>query len=393
MEAKNPYIAYIRKVVITVTMALITTLIGLLFNHLAQTLTESVTQNLFPVGLVKNLNHYEKQIHEAIVNPDKINDRLSSLGGLDEIKEDIKANVLLPLKHPQIFFSKESSILRPSRGIILHGPPGTGKTMLARAIAAEANVPFLSLGLSHLENKYFGETNKLVQGLFSLARKIQPCILFFDEIDGIMKQRNELDQSAVYGLKTELLSQIDGMGNQPDDSIFIIGTTNNLKLLDPAIKRRLPKCYEVKLPNEAERLQILILKTADENISRDLLEWVSKQSKSSSGSDLSEIVRRASAFRLQDQCEDQMFRSQLEYATCIKDLYPLMSLKKKHFEKAFSAMNVSFDDDDEHEEAPPAAPSSSVAPSSSAALTSTSQPNSPKAIASLSTSIASVSTK
>ena len=356
METKNSYIVYIRKFVITVTMALITTLIGLLFNHLAQTITESISQNVFPVGLVKSLNQYEKQIHETIVNPDKISDRLSSIGGLEEIKEDIQANVLLPLKHPKIFFSKESTILRPSRGIILHGPPGTGKTMLARAIAAEANVPFLSLGLSQLENKYFGETNKLVQALFSLARKIQPCILFFDEIDGIMKQRNELDQSAVYGLKTELLSQIDGMGNQQDDSIFIIGTTNNLKLLDTAIKRRLPKCYEVKLPDESERLKILFLKTSEESIAPDLLEWVAKQTSNSSGSDLGEIVRRASAFRLQNQCEDEMFKSQLEYATCIKDVYPLMSLKKKHFEKALSAMNISYDDeedDNEEEEAPP----------------------------------------
>jgi len=342
-------------------MAVVTTLVGIIFNHLAQSLTDTVTQNMFPVGLVKNLNQYEKQIHENIVNPDKISDRLSSIGGLQEIKEDIQANVLLPLKHPQIFFSKESTILRPSRGIILHGPPGTGKTMLARAIAAEANVPFLSLGLSSLENKYFGESNKLVQGLFTLARKIQPCILFFDEIDGIMKQRNELDQSAVYGLKTELLSQIDGMGNQPDDSIFIIGTTNNLRLLDSAIKRRLPKCYEVLLPNESERLEIILLKTQDDKVSPDILEWVAKHTNNTSGSDLNEIIRRASAFRLQEQCQDQNFKSQLEYATCIKDIYPIMSLKKKHFEKAMTAMNISYSEDedmqeeDDEEEAPPIA--------------------------------------
>tara|TARA_B100000945_G_scaffold110231_1_gene87313 strand:+ start:294 stop:1379 length:1086 start_codon:yes stop_codon:yes gene_type:complete len=357
----NIYISYIRKILFTIIMAVITSVIGIILNHLMNSLTDSILPDSIPNIIssnkfTRNLNSYEKQIYETVIDPNTITDRLNIVGGLNEIKEDIKSNILLPLKHPKIFFSKESSILRPSRGIILHGPPGTGKTMIARAISAEANVPFLSLSLSSLENKYYGESSKLIQAIFSLARKIQPCIVFFDEIDGLMKQRNELDQSSVYGFKTELLAQIDGMGSRIDDSIFIIGTTNNLDYLDNAIKRRMPKLYEVQLPNRDERNIILRLKTNEDTIHDTIIQWAADNSEKYSGSDLSELVRRASAFRLQDQCQDEKFTSQLQFATCLEDIYPLMSLKKRHFEKAFEAMGTKIEKEDEEEAPPPPPP-------------------------------------
>lgn len=338
--------AVLKKIALTVIMAVVTTLIGIFINHLSNALTDNIT-NVFPTGKFGSMNGYERQIYENIVNPDRISDRMSTVGGLKDIKEDINANVLMPLRYPQIFFSKDSKILHPSRGILLHGPPGTGKTMLARVIAAEANVPFISLSLSALENKYYGESNKLIQATFSLARKLQPCIVFFDEIDGLMKQRNEMDQAAVYGFKTELLSQIDGMDSKESDSIFIIGTTNNITYLDPAIKRRLPKVYKMQLPTKEERRSILILKLAEEQVSDDILDRVATNSETMSGSDLAELVRRASALRLQDQCKDAHFKSQLEFATCIKDVYPLMGLTLKHFNDALIAMGISIDSDEE----------------------------------------------
>ncbi len=342
-------------------MIVITTVIGVLMNHLSNhlsnTLTHSIT-NVFPMKN-KSMNSYEKQIYETLVKGEDISDRLDTIGGLDDIKDDLKSNVLLPLKHPVVFFSKESSILRPSRGLLFYGPPGTGKTMLARAIAAEANVPFLSLSLSVLENKYYGESNKLIQAIFSLGRKIQPCIIFFDEIDGLMKQRSEFDQSSVYGFKTELLSQIDGMDSKENDSIFVIGTTNNITILDPAIKRRLPKVYEMKLPNESDRFKILQLKTKQEKLSDDLLNWICQRTDKYSGSDLSELIRRASAYRLQEQCEDEQFKRQLELATCVNDVFPLLNIKENHFRKALLAMGTQCEDIenseefDDEEEAPP----------------------------------------
>ena len=211
-----------RKILFSVFMMVVTTIIGILLNHMMNLLTNSI---LNTTDYNKSLNTYERQIQDYIIKPESITDTLANVGGLNDIKEDIKSNLLLPLQYPHIFFS--SALLMPTRGILLYGPPGTGKTLLARAIAHEANVPFISLSLSSLENKYYGESSKLIQGAFSLARKIQPCIVFFDEIDGLLRKRTDIDQSATYGFKTELLTQIDGMSSKKNDSIFVIGTTNN----------------------------------------------------------------------------------------------------------------------------------------------------------------------
>lgn len=307
----------------------------------------------------KGLDEYERQIESCIVNPQNIQDTLDNIGGLRHVKEDIRASVLLPLKHAKLFFS--SRRLMPSRGIILHGPPGTGKTMLARAIASEAHVPFISLSLSSLENKFYGESSKLIRGAFTLARKLQPCIVFFDEIDGLLRQRTETEQGASYGFKTELLAQIDGMESKHDDSIFIIGTTNNVEALDVAIRRRLPKVYEVELPNQDERLQILQLKLAEEDDLDDrTVRWLAEQTSGFSGSDLGELVRRACSARLRYQCRDPAFLHTIACAKCADDIS--QTFEKQHFVEALQSFGdkyaVQYDEDDENtenddEESPP----------------------------------------
>lgn len=351
--SNSTYINYMKKIALTCIMALVYSLVGFIINQFSQSITSSFTQFIPISKSMQHLNSYERQINDTKVNSEDIRDRLDFIGGLSKIKDDIQSNILLPLKHAHIFFSKESNILRPSRGILFYGPPGTGKTMLARAIAAEANVPFLSLSLSVLENKFYGESNKLIQATFSLARKLQPCIIFFDEIDGLMKQRHDSDQSSVYGFKTEMLAQMDGMGSKETDSFFIIGTTNNLTYLDAALKRRLPKHYEVALPSESERYDILKLKTSQESVPDQILKWVASIAENASGSDLSDIVRQAASFRLQDQCQNSMFKEQLENAKCFDDLHPLMILNRSHFEQALQMHGYTPYDAEEDEEAPP----------------------------------------
>ena len=311
------------------------------------------------------MNTYEHQIYENILNPNEINETLENFGGLSYIKEDIKTSILLPLKYPHIFFS--DTCLRPSRGVLLHGPPGTGKTLLARAVAKDAHVPFISLSLASLENKYFGESSKLIRGAFTLARKIQPCIIFFDEIDGVLRKRSEMDQSATYGMKTEILQQIDGIASKQTDSVFVIGTTNNLQSLDAAIKRRLPKKYEITLPTLHDRLEILKLKLDKEiDFEVSTLNWLAKVTHGFSGSDIDDLIRQSCSIRLKEYCKDDKFLLELKKAKHVRDLPPLSTLSRAHIIQALSH-NMKFkelvnyfishnndihEDDAEEEEAP-----------------------------------------
>ena len=259
---------------------------------------------------------YEHQIKACTLDSSTITERLSTIGGLQMIKDDINTNIMLPLKYPDIFL-KQKSILTPSRGILFCGPPGTGKTMLAKAIAAESGVPFIPITLSNIENKYYGESTKLLKAVFSYARKVQPCIVFFDEIDGFIRTRSDGDQACVYALKTEFLNLLDGMHTKNDDSFFVIGCTNVRNFLDPAIKRRLSKVYHIELPDESERSDILSL-ISDNNSA--LIRQIASNTKMFSGSDLKELHARASNERLKATTKCSSFIKKLSSDVKIQDV-------------------------------------------------------------------------
>lgn len=265
-----------------------------------------------------NMDSYERQIFKHVVRASDISERMSEIGGLARIKQDIRANVLVPLQYPHIFFGDDIRLV-PSRGILFHGPPGTGKTMLARAIAAEASVPFLSLSLSSLENKYYGESSHLVAATFTLARKMQPVIVFFDELDGMLRTRSDADQSCVYGFKTELLTHMDGIHTKKNDAIVVIACTNTLSKLDPAVLRRLPRSYKIDLPSQLEREEILRMRVGTD-LSEVELKAISACTHNYSGSDLSELCRRTMASHMQTLYTDPLFLNHLERATQPKDV-------------------------------------------------------------------------
>jgi len=136
-------------------------------------------------------------------------------------------------------------------GIILHGPPGTGKTMLVRCIAKESNLCLLKIESSSVENKLFGESTKSIRGAFSLAAKISPCLLFIDELDGIAGNRSILDQSHVTSMKTELMSCMDGYHGVYND-VILIGSTNILSHIDKAVQRRMRMHIKVDTPTKED---------------------------------------------------------------------------------------------------------------------------------------------
>ncbi len=198
------------------------------------------------------------QLMEVIEKP---NVRYSDIGGLDEQIREIREVIELPLKHPEIF--EELGIETP-KGVLLYGPPGCGKTLLAKAVAAEAGATFIAIVGSELVNKYIGEGARIVREVFALARRKAPAIVFIDEIDAIAAKRLELGTSGereVQRTLMQLLAELDGF--KPLDRVKVIAATNRIDVLDPALLRpgRFDRLIEVPLPNRAARIQIFKIHT------------------------------------------------------------------------------------------------------------------------------------
>lgn len=169
------------------------------------------------------------------------------MAGSEGLIKDIKEQVILPIKYS--LDHETDSLLKPPKGILLHGPPGCGKTLMAKAMATEIEAHFLNFDIATIKNKWVGETEKMATALFSLARKLEPCLIFLDEVDSFLSSRSEEDQSTESTLKAIFLQQWDGLTTNPDHHIIILAASNRLDAIDDAILRRLPLQFEVPLPD------------------------------------------------------------------------------------------------------------------------------------------------
>ncbi|PRD32367.1 UNVERIFIED_CONTAM: atad1 [Trichonephila clavipes] len=134
------------------------------------------------------------------------------------------------------------------RSVLLHGPPGCGKTMIAKATAREAGARFINLEVSSLTDKWYGESQKLAAAVFTLAIKIQPCIIFIDEIDSFLRSRDTFDHEATAMMKAQFMSLWDGLITDPDCQVIVMGATNRPQDVDRAILRRMPSMFHIGLP-------------------------------------------------------------------------------------------------------------------------------------------------
>ena len=231
----------------------------------------------------------EKILSEIVESKPDV--KFDDVVGLKEAKQILKEIIIIPNLRPDLF----TGLRAPPRGLLLFGPPGTGKTMIAKAVATECKCTFFSISASSLTSKYLGESEKLVRALFQLAYEMQPSVVFIDEIESILSKRKEGENDAMKRLKTEFLIQFDGVGSSEENRVLIIGATNRPFDLDPAVIRRLPKRVYVGPFNDEEKKGFIkkIISQNKCNITDEQFLQISKMCNNYSNSDLKELCREA----------------------------------------------------------------------------------------------------
>ncbi|XP_040407865.1 spastin isoform X3 [Cygnus olor] len=217
--------------------------------------------------------------------------KFDDIAGQDLAKQALQEIVILPSLRPELF----TGLRAPARGLLLFGPPGNGKTMLAKAVAAESNATFFNISAASLTSKYVGEGEKLVRALFAVARELQPSIIFIDEVDSLLCERREGEHDASRRLKTEFLIEFDGVQSSGEDRILVMGATNRPQELDDAVLRRFTKRVYVSLPNEETRLILLrnLLSKQGSPLTQKELAQLARMTDGYSGSDLTALAKDA----------------------------------------------------------------------------------------------------
>jgi len=244
----------------------------------------------------------------------------ADIGGLHDAIQKIRELVELPLKHPELF---QRLNLDPPKGILLYGPPGTGKTLLARAVANETDAYFLSISGPEVMSKYYGESEERLRRLFEEAKKHAPAIIFIDEIDAIAPKRSEVTGDVEKRVVSQLLALMDGL--EPRENVIVIGATNRINALDPALRRpgRFDREIEIGVPNIQGRYEILKIHTRGVPLDKDVdLKKLAEMTHGFVGADLAALVREAAMNALR--------RFLKEYAIDINSPDPIPEEKLQH---------------------------------------------------------------
>merc|ERR1711939_144857 len=293
----------------------------------------AVTQEHFNAGL-GSCN--PSSLRETVVEVPNV--KWDDIGGLEETKRNLQEMILYPIEHPEKF---EKMGMQPSRGVLFYGPPGCGKTLLAKAVASETSANFVSIKGPELLTMWFGESEANVREVFDKARSAAPCVLFFDELDSIGTARGSSAGDAGGAgdrVMNQLLTEIDGVGAKKN--VFFIGATNRPELLDEALLRpgRLDQLIYIPLPDLPARQGILESTLRKSPIAPNVpISFIAQKTEGFSGADLAEFCQRAAKAAIRDAiAADELADGEMDTGMGTE-------ICRKHFEEAFAGARRSVD--------------------------------------------------
>ena len=248
-----------------------------------------------PKGIVQVNSDTDIVIKDEAIDDDDVGQSqgitYEDIGGIGSQLLKVREMIELPLKHPELF---RRLGIDPPKGVLLHGPPGTGKTMIAKAVATETNAHFTSINGPEIISKYYGESEKQLREIFDEAANNAPAIVFVDEIDSICPKREDVSGEVERRVVAQMLTLMDGM--QGRDNVIVIGATNRRDAMDPALRRpgRFDREIEIGVPDREGRKEILDVHTRQMPIADDFdVDWVLENSDGFVGADLAALVRES----------------------------------------------------------------------------------------------------